>query len=242
MFDTGPGNGCRCSAVRSLELALDLPQVPPDPVDASVDVGAGKTPGFADLPDQQEGQSSWCSLSASTASETRDRRSSRSTFAQGRARHRRSRRPQPLRRDRPAADRGWACRQRRSRGHRGSRCGATPRGSGCAAGPSRTPRARPACSARTSPTMRFRASTATSSLTPLLWATEAGNSPSPRFRWERRGAPSQGGKRMATGRPPCLPGEWVSLRHGPPNWSGRPRRTTSSPTRRSTDPDPRGSR
>ena len=56
MFDTGPGSGCRCRAIRSLELALDLSQIPPDPVDAALDIGTSQTPGLADLPDQQEGQ------------------------------------------------------------------------------------------------------------------------------------------------------------------------------------------
>ena len=42
--------------VGRLQLPLDLPQVPPDPVEAPVDVGAGQSPRFADLPDQQQGQ------------------------------------------------------------------------------------------------------------------------------------------------------------------------------------------
>ena len=56
MFETGPGQRLSLVAVRSLELALDLPQVPTHPVDAAVDIGGGETPGLADLPDQQEGE------------------------------------------------------------------------------------------------------------------------------------------------------------------------------------------
>jgi len=39
-----------------LELALNLPQVPADPVDAAIDIGRGETPGLADLPDEKEGE------------------------------------------------------------------------------------------------------------------------------------------------------------------------------------------
>ena len=56
MFETGPGQRLSLVTVRSLELALDLPEVPADPVDAAVDIGTGQTPGLADLPDQQEGE------------------------------------------------------------------------------------------------------------------------------------------------------------------------------------------
>jgi pimeloyl-ACP methyl ester carboxylesterase len=56
MLDTGPGSGRRCFPSLGGELALDLPEVPPDSVDAAVDVGAGETPGLADLPDEQQRQ------------------------------------------------------------------------------------------------------------------------------------------------------------------------------------------
>ena len=52
----GPRERLPLVTVRSLELALDLPQVPTDPVDAAVDIGRGETPGLADLPDEEEGE------------------------------------------------------------------------------------------------------------------------------------------------------------------------------------------
>jgi hypothetical protein len=42
--------------IRRLELALDLAQVPADPIDTAVHIGRGETPGLADLPDEEEGE------------------------------------------------------------------------------------------------------------------------------------------------------------------------------------------
>jgi hypothetical protein len=52
----GPREGLPLMTIGSLELALDLPQVPTNPVDAAVDVGSGKPPGLADLPDEEQGE------------------------------------------------------------------------------------------------------------------------------------------------------------------------------------------
>ena len=50
MFETGPGSGCGAS----VELALDLLDVPADAVEPAVDVRAGQPPRLADLPDEQQ--------------------------------------------------------------------------------------------------------------------------------------------------------------------------------------------
>jgi hypothetical protein len=52
----GAGQGLALRAVARGELTLDLAEVPPHTVDAAFHVGAGQTPGLADLPHEEEGK------------------------------------------------------------------------------------------------------------------------------------------------------------------------------------------
>lgn len=52
----GPGQRLALLSVARRELAFDLAEVPPGPVDATIDVGTGQAPRLANLPDEEESQ------------------------------------------------------------------------------------------------------------------------------------------------------------------------------------------